>query len=138
MRTSRARLGPAIAAAAASAAPIVAPFVPASVAARRAAALLSGAISLHPFRPMRAALILTRTEGMKPSLIDKGAAAILARLARDAQEQLLAYLTGSNAPDLPECATRSRSKYSYTTPYEQTGQVVRDAITYCTTSSFLY
>ncbi len=57
------------------------PYAAPAEAARRAAALLAGAISLHPFRPMRAALILTRTEGMKPSLIDKGAAAILARLA---------------------------------------------------------
>lgn len=57
------------------------PYAAPAEAARRAASLLSGAITLHPFRLKRAALILTRTEGMRPTLLDKGAEAIRARLA---------------------------------------------------------
>jgi molybdenum cofactor cytidylyltransferase len=38
-------------------------------------------IRLHPFRPGRASIILTRTPGMKPRLIDKGADALRTRLA---------------------------------------------------------
>lgn len=49
-------------------------------AAKAAAERLSGALSLHPFVLRQAALILTQTEGMKPSLIEKGAAAITTRL----------------------------------------------------------
>jgi molybdenum cofactor cytidylyltransferase len=40
----------------------------------------AGAIALHPFRPGTASLILTRTPGLKESLIQKGAAAVQARL----------------------------------------------------------
>lgn len=56
------------------------PYAAPESAVRKAAALLGGALSLHPFRIKRAALIVTRTEGMKPTLIEKGAAAISARL----------------------------------------------------------
>ncbi len=39
------------------------------------------AVRVHGFRPARAALILTRTPGMKPALIEKGAEAVRARMA---------------------------------------------------------
>jgi molybdenum cofactor cytidylyltransferase len=42
---------------------------------------LAPPIRLHPFRPGRASIILTRTPGMKPRLIDKGADALRTRLA---------------------------------------------------------
>ncbi len=48
--------------------------------ARAVAALRPGAIGALPFRPMIASLILTRTAGMKESIIAKGAATVEARL----------------------------------------------------------
>lgn len=57
------------------------PYAAPKTAARAAAAQLSGALTLHPFRLTRASLILTRTAGVKPALITKGAEAIAARLA---------------------------------------------------------
>ena len=53
----------------------------ASVAAAAARLRDAGALTLHPFRETSAGIILTRTRGMKDSLIEKGAAAIEARLA---------------------------------------------------------
>ena len=47
---------------------------------RGLAGLRPGAIMARPFRPMSASLILTRTAGMKQSLIAKGAATVEARL----------------------------------------------------------
>ncbi len=48
---------------------------------RALAALGPGVLRVAPFRPGRASLILTRTPGLKPSLLDKGAAAVAVRLA---------------------------------------------------------
>ena len=48
---------------------------------RRLATASAGALRLHPFRPGRAALILTATPGMKASLLAKGAEVVRARLA---------------------------------------------------------
>ena len=50
-------------------------------AVRRLATACAAPIRLHRFRPGRAALILTTTPGLKPSLIASGAAAVEARLA---------------------------------------------------------
>jgi molybdenum cofactor cytidylyltransferase len=49
-------------------------------AARAVAAVRPGALAVHAFRPGTAGLILTRTAGLKPSLLAKGAEAIGARL----------------------------------------------------------
>lgn len=46
----------------------------------------AGVLRLHPFRSRRASLVLTRTPGMKESLLAKGAASVGARLAALAQE----------------------------------------------------
>lgn len=46
-----------------------------------AAAPAAPPIRLHRFRAGRASIILTRTPGMKPRLLDKGSGALLARLA---------------------------------------------------------
>jgi len=46
----------------------------------RATVALDGALVLHPFAPLRAALIVTRTETLKPSVIDKGIRAVTDRL----------------------------------------------------------
>jgi len=43
-------------------------------------ATLRGALTLHPFQPMRGHLIVTRTEGQKDSLAEKGVDAIRKRL----------------------------------------------------------
>jgi molybdenum cofactor cytidylyltransferase len=58
-------------------------IIPYGVARDRVAAAAPAAppIRLHPFRAGRASIILTRTPGMKPRLLDKGADALLARLA---------------------------------------------------------
>jgi molybdenum cofactor cytidylyltransferase len=50
-------------------------------ATRRLATACAGPIRLHRFRAGRAALILTTTPGLKPSLLAKGADAMRARLA---------------------------------------------------------
>jgi molybdenum cofactor cytidylyltransferase len=50
-------------------------------AVRRLATASAGAIRLCRFRPGRAALILTTTPGLKPSLVAKGAEAVRVRLA---------------------------------------------------------
>ena len=50
-------------------------------AVRRLATASAGALRLHPFRPGRAALILTATPGMKASLLAKGAEVVRARLS---------------------------------------------------------
>lgn len=54
---------------------------PAAAVEAARAALGGGAVTLHPFRMRRAALFLTETPGMKRGLLDKGAAAIEARLS---------------------------------------------------------
>lgn len=57
------------------------PFgVPRAMVARACAQLAAPPIRVHPFRPFRAGLILTRLPGMKPKLIDKGAEAIATRI----------------------------------------------------------
>ncbi len=48
----------------------------------RAASALSGALKLHPVCKTTVSLILTRHEGLKPSLLEKGRKAIEARLSR--------------------------------------------------------
>ena len=50
-------------------------------AVRRLATACAGPIRLHRFRPGRAALIMTTTPGLKPSLLVKGAEAMRTRLA---------------------------------------------------------
>jgi molybdenum cofactor cytidylyltransferase len=55
--------------------------VPGAAVLRACGAVVSAALRLHPFRDRPVSLILTRTPGMKPTLIDKGRAAVEARLA---------------------------------------------------------
>lgn len=58
------------------------PYAAPTAAVRAAAeALAGGALTLHPARLKQAAILLTRTPGMKESLIEKGGAAVEARLA---------------------------------------------------------
>ena len=60
---------------------------PGAAVERAVACLARGdALRVAAFRPGRAALILTRTPGMKPSLLAKGAEAVGARLAALGQE----------------------------------------------------
>jgi molybdenum cofactor cytidylyltransferase len=54
--------------------------VPGAAVLRACGAVDSAALRLHPFRDRPVSLILTRTPGMKPSLVDKGRAAVEARL----------------------------------------------------------
>jgi molybdenum cofactor cytidylyltransferase len=54
--------------------------VPGASLAAATARLAPGLVRVHPFRPATAALVLTRTPGMKASLIAKGAAAVTDRL----------------------------------------------------------
>ena len=60
----------------------VIPYAAPTAAVRRAEELARGGrlLAVHTFRGGTAALVLTRTPGMKPALIDKGAAAVRARL----------------------------------------------------------
>jgi len=67
----------------------VIPYAAPRDALDRAAGVLSGALTLHPFRPLHAGLIVTGTEGQKQSVIDKGIRAVVDRLAA----------LGSDAPD---------------------------------------
>ncbi|WP_069299990.1 NTP transferase domain-containing protein [Neptunicoccus sediminis] len=53
--------------------------VPRDKVVQAAAKLSADCLTLHPFRPKTAQLILTRTSGFKPSLLDKGEAAVRAR-----------------------------------------------------------
>jgi molybdenum cofactor cytidylyltransferase len=55
----------------------------------RAVAVLAEALTLHPFRPLRAALIVTRTDAQKDSVVAKGIRAVADRLVS----------LGSGAPD---------------------------------------
>ena len=59
----------------------VIPYGVAAAAVERAAAVAAGALRVAAFRPGSASLILTRTPGLKPSLLAKGAEAVAARLA---------------------------------------------------------
>lgn len=60
----------------------VIPYGVAEAQVARALAALDGpALGLHPFRLKRAALILTRTPGFKPRVLEKGRDAVLARMA---------------------------------------------------------
>jgi molybdenum cofactor cytidylyltransferase len=54
--------------------------VPGDAVIRACGAVEAAALRLHPFRDRPVSLILTRTPGMKPTLIDKGRAAVEARL----------------------------------------------------------
>ncbi|QIK39411.1 NTP transferase domain-containing protein [Pontivivens nitratireducens] len=56
--------------------------VPDDVVAAAEACLGQPALALHPFRARRIDLFLTATPGMKPSLLDKGEAAVRRRLDR--------------------------------------------------------
>ena len=53
--------------------------VPRDKVEQAAAKLSVDSLTLHPFRPKTAGLILTRTSGFKPSLLEKGEAAVRAR-----------------------------------------------------------
>lgn len=57
------------------------PYAAPANAVAEAARLATGALTLHPRKIARASVLLTRTEGMKPKLIEKGAATVEARLA---------------------------------------------------------
>lgn len=57
------------------------PYAVPGAAVAKAVVAAPGALRLAAFRPARAALILTRTPGMKPSLLAKGEEAVRARLA---------------------------------------------------------
>ncbi|MEO0362159.1 MAG: NTP transferase domain-containing protein [Pseudomonadota bacterium] len=57
------------------------PYAAPAAAAREAAARVAGALTLHLRKLTTASVFLTRTPGMKPGLIDKGEAAVAARLA---------------------------------------------------------
>ncbi|WP_424931095.1 NTP transferase domain-containing protein [Amaricoccus macauensis] len=54
--------------------------VPGALVDRAVAAMRPGTLALHPFEPTTAALILTRTPGMKESLLRKGAEVVAARM----------------------------------------------------------
>lgn len=54
--------------------------VPRAAVARACERLAAPPIRVYPFRPFRAGLILTRLDGMKTTLLDKGAGAIAARI----------------------------------------------------------
>lgn len=56
------------------------PYAAPAAAVAEAARLARGALTLHRRKIARASVFLTRTEGMKAKLIDKGAAAVDARL----------------------------------------------------------
>ncbi|WP_316016193.1 molybdopterin-binding/glycosyltransferase family 2 protein, partial [Roseobacter sp. HKCCA0434] len=56
--------------------------VPSRAVERASAALGPGALRLHPFRARTVDLILTEVPGMKPSLLDKGAHTVRARVER--------------------------------------------------------
>ena len=58
----------------------VIPYAAQGDAVAKVEALLSGAMRVHPFRPMQITLIVTQTEGQKDSVITKGAEAIRTRL----------------------------------------------------------
>ena len=58
----------------------VIPYAAPRPALERATAALERALVLHPFAPMRTTLIVTRTDGQKPSVIDKGIRAVRDRL----------------------------------------------------------
>jgi molybdenum cofactor cytidylyltransferase len=59
--------------------------VPEAAVARALAGLPAAAMRVHAFRPGRAAIVLTQTPGMKPSLVAKGGAAVAARMTALAQ-----------------------------------------------------
>lgn len=58
----------------------VIPYAAPRAALDRATGALAGALVLHPFVPLRAALVVTRTDALKPSAIDKGIRAVTGRL----------------------------------------------------------
>ena len=81
----------------------VIPYAAPGAALDQVCALLSGALVLHPFQPMRAALIVTQAEGQKDSIITKGADAI--------RDRLIAL--GSPAPEVVTVAhTESETQYA--------------------------
>jgi len=59
----------------------VIPYAAPRPALEKATAASAGALVLHPFLPMRTALIVTRTDAQKSSVIDKGIRAVRNRLA---------------------------------------------------------
>ncbi|MFV0474814.1 MAG: NTP transferase domain-containing protein [Pikeienuella sp.] len=69
------------------------PYAAPTATAQEAASRLSGAVTLHPFRSLRAALILTRTATLKPALLAKGEEALAARLAALGAEPGAAIVT---------------------------------------------
>ncbi len=81
--------------------------VPRAAVARAIGAVGAGAVRVAPFRPRRASLILTRTRGLKESLIAKGREAIATRLAAlgsglAAEPAVVPHETGAVAAALAE------------------------------------
>ncbi len=56
------------------------PYAAPRAALDRATAALAGALVLHPFMPLSTALIVTRSDTLKPSALDKGIRAVADRL----------------------------------------------------------
>jgi molybdenum cofactor cytidylyltransferase len=74
---------------------------PRDAVARAVSALGAGALRVHPFTCASATLILTETPGMKPTLLEKGADAVRARLTAlgigHVDEHVVAHETGAVA-----------------------------------------
>ena len=87
----------------------VIPYAAEGASVEQVAALLSGALTLHLFQPMRTTLIVTQTEGQKDSIITKGAEAIRKRLTSLGSDNL----TVVTVPHT-EAATRSALEASAT------------------------
>lgn len=78
----------------------VIPYAAARPALTKAATALTDALVLHPFRPMRVVLIVTRTDTLKPSVIDKGIRAVQNRLASLGSEMPEAVIVAHDEADL--------------------------------------
>jgi len=78
----------------------VIPYAAPRAAVARATAALADALVLHPFRPLRTALIVTRNAALKPSALDKGVAAVANRLAALGSDPPGAEIIDHEAPAL--------------------------------------
>jgi len=83
------------------------PYAAPGAAVLRAEQLLSGQVlKVHPFRVRSASLILTKTQGMKPALLTKGADAVRERLVSlgiaDAAEHIVDHDVGGLAAALKD------------------------------------
>lgn len=86
----------------------VIPYAAPAPAVAAAIAAATGAIRLLPFRPMTVSLILTRTDGLKPALLAKGAEAVATRVAALGLT-LLAPVTVAHATGAVAAAIRAAS-----------------------------